>query len=240
MGAFDKTRPPVRKAPQLGSKINSYSKLPTNGWLLLVININCSLTRNITSHSMKNLAFQSFLGWKMIVQYVYQLSLPQATFSILCGYIFWWDCWGNLELITLHVTLSLPRVINVKFLLQPHQKYYTIQNEERLAFHFLLRWNIIIYYQLSLPQAMKSHLLHTVWWDYYLKLITLGSERVNGWRTSCMLPFHSQEWSMSNFSCSLTWNITSYGMKNLAFHSLLSWQMINYQFSLHHLYISLL
>ena len=28
------------------------------------------------------------------------------------------------------LTLSLPRVINVKFLLQPHQKYYTTQYEE--------------------------------------------------------------------------------------------------------------
>ena len=34
------------------------------------------------------------------------------------------------------------------------------------------------------------------------------------------------EWSMSNFSCSLTRNITSHSIKNLAFHSLLSWQMI--------------
>ena len=39
-------------------------------------------------------------------------------------------------------------------------------------------------------------------------------------------PFHSQEWSMSNFSCSLTRNITPHSMKNLAVHSLLSWQMI--------------
>ena len=44
----------------------------------------CSLTRNITSHSMENLAFHS----------------------------------------------SLPRVINVTFRLQPHQKYYITQYEE--------------------------------------------------------------------------------------------------------------
>ena len=35
-----------------------------------------------------------------------------------------------------------------------------------------------------------------------------------------------QEWSISNFSCSLTRNITSHSMKNLAFHSLLRWKMI--------------
>ena len=34
------------------------------------------------------------------------------------------------------------------------------------------------------------------------------------------------EWSISNFSCSLTSNITSHSMKNLAFHSLLRWKMI--------------
>ena len=39
-------------------------------------------------------------------------------------------------------------------------------------------------------------------------------------------PFHSQEWSMPNFSCRLTRNISSHGMENLAFHSLLRWKMI--------------
>ena len=39
-------------------------------------------------------------------------------------------------------------------------------------------------------------------------------------------PFHSGEWSISNFSCSLSRNITSQSMKNVAFHSLLRWKMI--------------
>ena len=39
-------------------------------------------------------------------------------------------------------------------------------------------------------------------------------------------PFHSQEWSISNFPCSLTRDITSHSMKNLAFHSLLRWKVI--------------
>ena len=38
--------------------------------------------------------------------------------------------------------------------------------------------------------------------------------------------FHSQEWSISNSSCSLTRNITSHSMENLAFHSLLRWKTI--------------
>ena len=37
-------------------------------------------------------------------------------------------------------------------------------------------------------------------------------------------PCHSQEWTISNFFCSLTRNITSHSMKNLAFHSLLIWE----------------
>ena len=46
--------------------------------------------------------------------------------------------------------------------------------------------------------------------------------------TSAMkcVSLHFQEWSISNFLCSLTRNITSDRMKNLAFHSLLRWQMI--------------
>ena len=39
-------------------------------------------------------------------------------------------------------------------------------------------------------------------------------------------PFHSQEWSMSNFSCSLTNNSTSHSMENLPFHNSLRWKMI--------------
>ena len=33
----------------------------------LISNLPCRLTRNITSHSMKNLAFHSLLRWKMII-----------------------------------------------------------------------------------------------------------------------------------------------------------------------------
>ena len=40
------------------------------------------------------------------------------------------------------------------------------------------------------------------------------------------LLFHSQEWSTSNFSCSLTRNIPSHSMENLAFHILLRSKMI--------------
>ena len=42
----------------------------------------------------------------------------------------------------------------------------------------------------------------------------------------CNLTLSLQEWPISNFSCSLTRNITSHSMKNLASHSLLRWKMI--------------
>ena len=38
--------------------------------------------------------------------------------------------------------------------------------------------------------------------------------------------FHSQEWSIWNFPCTLTRNSTPHSMKNLAFHRLLRWKMI--------------
>ena len=39
-------------------------------------------------------------------------------------------------------------------------------------------------------------------------------------------PFHSQDWTISNVSDSLTRNITSHRMKNLVSHSLFRWKMI--------------
>ena len=42
------------------------------------------------------------------------------------------------------LTLSLPRMINVKFPLQPHQKYYITHSMKNLAFHNFLRWTMII------------------------------------------------------------------------------------------------
>ena len=47
------------------------------------------------------------------------------------------------------------------------------------------------------------------------------------WRTWLRIfwPFYSPEWSITNFPCSLTRNITSHNM-NLAFYSLLRWKII--------------
>ena len=51
------------------------------------------------------------------------------------------------------LTLSLPRVINFKFPLQLHQKYYITQIKN-LAFHSLLRWHVI-------PLNDPHYLTHT-------------------------------------------------------------------------------
>ena len=48
------------------------------------------------------------------------------------------------------------------------------------------------------------------------------------WTGFCLhVPFDSQEWSISNFSCSLTGNyLTTHNMENLTFHHLLRWKLI--------------
>ena len=45
-----------------------------------ISNFPCSRTRDITSHSMKNLAFHSLLRWKMTLHY--QFSLPRLYISL--------------------------------------------------------------------------------------------------------------------------------------------------------------
>ena len=135
-----------------------------------ISNFPCSLTRKITSHSMKNLALHSLLRSKMII-------LPILTTSLIHFSLKSWEnvlfelgresgtsrvqttavsfrcfssrCirWGSLvRRRWLHsicraphekkvgqcvLTLSLPRVINIRFPLQPHQQYNITQYEER-------------------------------------------------------------------------------------------------------------
>ena len=61
-------------------------------------------------------------------------------------------------------TLSLPRVINFKFLLQPHQNYYATQYEE-LSFS-------------SLTQIVQRN-SHCITYTFLYDKFELGSERVN-------------------------------------------------------------
>ena len=55
----------------------------------------CSLTRNITSHSMKNLAFHSLLRWKMIILPILTTSFIHFSLGRLGECTFWtWDWKG--------------------------------------------------------------------------------------------------------------------------------------------------
>ena len=47
-----------------------------------ISNFPCSLTRNITSHSMENLAFHSLFRWKMIIPQILTTSLIHLSFKI--------------------------------------------------------------------------------------------------------------------------------------------------------------
>ena len=67
--------------------------------------------------------------------------------------------------------------------------------------------------------------------DWYCPLelehASISQRQKNGrYPAVTQLPFHFQEWSISNFSCSLTRNVTSQSVKNLAFHSSVRWKMI--------------
>ena len=248
-----------------------------------ISNFPCSLTRNITSHSMENLVFHGSLPRVINVKFPLQphqnyhitqygeLGLswltpksdqcqisPAASPEILHHTV--WRTWSFMAhsqewsmsnfpcslTRTLHHTVwrtwsfmahsqecsisnflcsltrtitshsmenlvfhgSLPRVINVKFPLQPHQKYYITQYGE-LGLSWLTPKSV--QYQIS-PAASPEILHHTVWrtWSFMA---------------------HSQEWSMSNFLCSLTRTITSHSMENLVFHGSLP-RVINVKFPL--------
>ena len=81
------------------------------------------------------------------------------------------------------------------------------------------------------PTPSPEIFYHTVWrtwlfvaysderWFYHFSLPHLYIFHL-------VWPLHSKEWSIITFSYSLTGNITSHSMRNLAFHSLLRWKMI--------------
>ena len=51
-------------------------------------NFPCSLTRNITSHSMKNMAFHSLLIWKMIILPILTISLTRFSWTVFENVLF--------------------------------------------------------------------------------------------------------------------------------------------------------
>ena len=101
----------------------------------------------------------------------------------------------------------------------------------------------------------RTHLRTLLWVDWgsdcrLLRLLRIGwnvmlhSLWLVLWADSYVyvnLSFHSQEWSISHFSCSLTKNITWHSVKNLAVHSFLRSKMIILpKFTTSHIHFSLM
>ena len=85
-------------------------------------NFPCSLTRNITLHTMENLAFHSLLRWNIIVLPILTTSLVHLS---LKGWENVFHKHGNER-----VNPFTPRVVNFEFALRPHLKYYLIQYKD--------------------------------------------------------------------------------------------------------------
>ena len=96
-GGFEK---PPGKVLSWG--VGVLKKIPSvvgGGWFLELHNFSCSFTRNIASHSMKNLTFHSLLIWKMIILPI--LTIPLIHFSLKglgeCTFWTWeWKGWNKL------------------------------------------------------------------------------------------------------------------------------------------------
>ena len=64
--------------------------------------------------------------------------------------------------------------------------------------------------------------------NVFAQCLATSKDERSCWTTGfvALAVYHSQEWSVSNFPCFLTRNITQYSVENLAFHSLHRWKMI--------------
>ena len=83
---------------------------------------------------------------RTILYHVVELLLPGRHDKRLTCF----RCFVRYHAWTARLTLSLPRVINVKFPLQPHQKYYITQYEE-LGFSYLTQMENDYTTKFSLP-----------------------------------------------------------------------------------------
>ena len=100
------------------------------------------------------------LRWKIIILPILTTSLVDLSLKSRENVLF--------DLGSEWVTLPLARVINFKFPLQPHQKYYVTQYEahsmKKLAFHSLLRWKLIM---LPILTTSRLHLSLKGWENSY-------------------------------------------------------------------------
>ena len=70
-----------------------FRTITTIAWEWSMSKFPCSLTRNMTSHSMENLTFHSLLRWKVIILQILATSLIQSLFERLGEYTFWAQEW---------------------------------------------------------------------------------------------------------------------------------------------------
>ena len=90
----------------------------------------------------------------------------------MSGWIFGQPCRPGTNTLGDLTSLSFPRVIKVRFPMQPQLKYY-ITHMKSLPFHSLLRWKII-----RLP-ILTTSLIHFLLKGWENVLFKLRSERVN-------------------------------------------------------------
>ena len=130
-----------------------------------------------------------------------------------------------------------------------------------LRFH-IIRWRVVWAIQFALKRHPRlSELVipvcNCLWWCRticerpfllgWVNIINIRWEADRKTWSKVTKKFQSQEWSISSFPCSLTRNIASHSMENLAFHSFTQMKKmiikhkrgLYYQFSLPRLYISL-
>ena len=98
-----------------------------------------------------------------------------TTYQLKTGPVDGWSTepFAKIQILNMFLTLSLPRVINVKFLLQPHQKI-TSHSKENLAFYRLLRWKTVI-----LPILTTSPYKHFSFKGWANVHFERGNKRVN-------------------------------------------------------------
>ena len=182
-------------------------------------NFPYSLTRNITSHSVKNVAFHSLLRWKMII-------LPIPTASLIHGEectLWTWELRCAPRPPLTGCRPWFPGLVLGSFF----YGYWILQIPGaclamRIGGTRVFGYGVLLTSLLALltPIAARYHVMALIGVRIFQGLFLVSGVRP-GRSPSYPHQIIGQEWSIPNSPCSLTRNITSYSMNNLAFHSLL-------------------
>ena len=146
----------VQKPAQLALVVSWALPLHSKEWS--ISNFPCSLQRNITSHRMKNLAFQSLLRWKMII-------LSILTTSLIHFSLKGWEI-VLFQLGSERVNHFTPKSdqCQISPAASPEISLHSTKN---LAFHSLLRWKMII---LPILTTSPIHFSLKVWENILFEL----------------------------------------------------------------------